>query len=351
MRAIELRALRPTHPLGYLAALGLHRTLVRELGFDARLAWTDAGTPHAVVEAPLSREELVSSLASVWQRQATQGAVKLLAVHGQVRAFPPHAPLAPASERAGERGMNDPAKMLPSEYASYAEAARASGDPEARAWIRAVASDVVLERERRPPIATLTQFYLLSRGQRLAQQFEALWTWSGQNDVRVALHQAVSGWRRVEIGGGMNWDIDANQNAAETPRGKARTLIVPGATWLAMMALPYFPVRRSNGRAATRGFQLVRGRPVLVLPTWRTRLDLAAIEALLDHPALELEPAGVQLRRSQQELDQLGITSVHKVDVVARRMANQTECYLGKCTLVPPAPRARTARARVGVTG
>jgi len=348
VRIIELPALRATHPLAYLAALGLHRALVRELRIDAQLAWTPSATPSAVVHTVVHRDDMLSSLARLWGQQAEQRAVKVLA---DDLVLPPRAPLAVTADREGERGMNDPAKMLPEqEYAVYARAATSAGDHEAAAWLRAVATDLVVDRTRRPPIAPLTQFYLLSRQQTLAQQFDALWAWAEKNDVRAALDEALTSWRRIELGGrlgepsgaAMNWDIDANKNAAETPTGESSMAVVPGATWLAMMSLPYFPVRRSSAKAATRAFQTLRGprrRPqtVLVLPTWRPRLDVPAIETLLDHPLLELADDPQQLRASWSHLDALGVSMVHTVEIVGRRVANQTEHYLGKALVAAPA--------------
>jgi hypothetical protein len=342
---IPLPALRPTHPLGYLAALGLHRALARELEITALLSWSAESTPCAVLETSIGRDELLASLAGLWRRQAELRAVKMLALDGHRVAFPPRVPLAPASARRGERGMNDPAKMLPEEeYAAYGRAARAAGDSEAVAWVRAVATDLALDNERAPAIAPLSDLYLLSRQQTLAQQFEALWAWSERHEVVTALEQAIASWRRVELEGGMNWDIDANQNAAETPRGSPRMMIVPGATWLAMMALPYFPVRRTRGRPATRGFQTVQAgrrqwRRVFVLPAWRPSLDVAAIEALLDHPLLALDTEARTLQASRATLASLGVSVVHTVEVVARRVANQMEYYLGKSVVAAPAAR------------
>lgn len=344
MRPIPLPALRPTHPLGYLAALGLHRIVARELKIPALLSWSEHSTPYAELKTSISRSEVLEGLSSLWHRQAAARAVKLFAVNGRRVGFPPRVPLAPANARKveGGRGMNDPAKLLEEEYAAYGRAAQATGDSEAVAWVRAVATDLCLDTERTPAIAPLSDLYLLSRGQTLAQQFEALWAWGERHNVAAALDEAIASWRRVELEGGMNWDIDANQNAAETPRGSPRTRIVPGATWLAMMALPYFPVRRSHGGPATRGFERFRSgrrpqRRVFVMPAWRPSLDVAAIEALLDHPLLTRDPKTGMLQASPKELASLGVSVVHTVEVVARRMAKQTEYYLGKSVLALPA--------------
>ncbi len=342
MNAIDLPALRTTHPVAHLAALGLHRTVARRLGIAARLAWSETATPHAVLITELDRDTLVDRLAEEWHRQAAERAVCILRVDEKPAPFPPRQSLALPSERKGDQGMNDPAKMLPREYAAWAGAALDSGDPEAVAWLRAVATDAAIDRNRNPNIASQSGLYLLSRAQTLAQQFDAVWSWAEDNSAAQGVKDALTSWRRVEMNGGMNWDIDANENSAESPTGDSRTRLVPGAIWLAMMSLPYFAVAAVNGRARTRAVHEIkvrrraRARPFLVLPAWRPPLDVPGVEALLDHPALRLQQAGdtdrIAVTGKPEELATLGVIEIRSVPVVERRVANQIERYLGKST-------------------
>ncbi|MGH2704515.1 MAG: type I-G CRISPR-associated protein, Cas3-extension family [Actinomycetota bacterium] len=131
-------------------------------------------------------------------------------------------------------------------------------------------------------------------------------------------------------------DHGANRYAAETPEGEPDMSIVPGATWLAMMALPYFPVVAMAAKVRTRGVDLdSRRNRTLVMPCWRAPLDSSAIEVILDHPLLGLDKETGGARGTRAKLQALGVHAVLASRVVRRRVASQSEYYLGKAELLP----------------
>ncbi len=109
--------------------------------------------------------------------------------------------------------------------------------------------------------------------------------------------------------------------------------VVPGAVWLAINALPLFPVSVHGREARTGGWHDSDAGPVFLMPVWRRPLDTAAVEVALDHPFLDT----LQSKESvsvAKNLGSLGITAAYGARVVERRVAGQTERYTDLATLV-----------------
>lgn len=344
MSTHELTALRPTHPVAWLAALGCLRTVVQVADASARLSWTDQPTPSARLHSTLTREALLEALAGEWQQQATQRAPLVLDHDGDALGLPPAERL--ETLQTPDPGRNDPAKITIGEYPKWAQMARSQESEkrgtEAVAWLRSIGTDLREGDERHPPIITMTRFYLLSRQQTLSQQFQSMYPDDSDFPYRAHIETAFHAWARVPFGLGMNWDLDGNQNAAESPDGSAHQVVVPGAIWLAMMALPLFPVGGSAIAPTTRSWveprRGRRGRPHLVLATWEPALDVAAVEVLLDHPWLAVDVSGdaPRLVVGRERLGQLGVTSVYACPQVGREVGGQREYFLGKAEQVVP---------------
>ncbi len=344
MNEIHLAALRPSHPLAYLAALGGHRLIKLHADQSAKLAWAGAGTPAALLLTTLTKDHVLDALEEEWNAQAARGAPYLTECDGAKLCLPPKTHLMVEKKykrdqngdikksKRGEPqlldGLADPSKLLPEEFALLAVALT---DHQRQAWLRAIGTDVKIDEDTSLATVTRSRFYLLSRQQTLAQQFDSvlspLKVDQREFPRRQSLKEAIDGWRRYEMTGGMNWDIGANQNAAETPIGDARMAVVPGAVWLALNALPLFPVSVKRGKACTRGWQETDDGLAFVMPVWRPPLDTAAIEVMLDHPLLG-DIFSKKNDKLESVLTALGITAVYFTRVVERRVANQTERYL-----------------------
>jgi hypothetical protein len=339
---IPLRALRPSHPLAYLAAIGLHRIVESRVDPTARLSWTHATIANAVLHTTLNKEQVLCAVEAEWNVQTEQGTPCLIRQSGQDISLPPKAHVLidrkykrdsngdiKRSKRGEPQlldGLADPAKLLPEEFAFLAEAA---GNREAEQWLWALGTDAKIDKETRLPTISRSRFYLLSRQQTLAQQFDSAFAASERAGITRwrLLEEAVDAWRRYELAGGMNWDIGANQNAAENPFGDASMALVPGAVWLAMNALPLFPVSARRGKACTRGWQEVDDSFIFVMPVWRPPLLAAAIEVLLDHPVFDVSQ-WLRGKDTQKVLNALGVAAIYTARVLERRVASQTERYL-----------------------
>lgn len=358
MNTHALTALRPTHPVAWLAALGCLRILAREADPGARLSWTDQSTPCAQLHTALPRDAVVDVLAGEWRHQATQKAPMMLDGDGDGLALPPARRLEVLEKP--DPGRNDPAKITIDEYPKWARLASEQGSGKRRAeavgWLRAIGTDLRRGDEREPPIITMTRFYLLSRQQTLSQQLQSMYPADGDFPYKERIDAALRAWVRVPFGTGMNWDLDGNQNAAESPDGVARQVVVPGAAWLAVMALPLFPVAGSSAVRATRSWveprRGRRGTPHLVLVTWQPPLDLAAIVVLLDHPWIAVDVSGdvPRLPIGPRMLHRLGVTGVYVCPQVGREVGGQREYFLGKAQQVSQGPVVASTR-RAGAAG
>lgn len=293
---VELHALDGLEPLGFLAALGVLHLLAHR-GVDARLSF-DPTLATARLAGVENLEEVVDHLVAL---------VEALPPDGLMVGMPPD--LLP--KKTGSKG-GDPARLTP---ASFAAAAAAATDASSRAWVRALWTDLALKEGR----CEFTPFSAPSGQQTLRSMFE-----KPAEDVRAAprqrLDEALRSWRRIDGVTGENLDRRAVKEAAEQPDGKATKMGVPGPTWLALSALPLFPMGGDGRHPRTRRWSRLRardGRTRLTFswPVWRQDLDLAALHAMLAHPAIDdaaaLAAAGSTLDvRARGQLDALGVERV-----------------------------------------
>ena len=89
MNQIPLRALRPSHALAYLAALGLQRIVESRADPATRLSWAHTGITHALLHTTLDREQVLSALEAEWDVQADRGTSCLMNHNGQRIKLPP----------------------------------------------------------------------------------------------------------------------------------------------------------------------------------------------------------------------------------------------------------------------
>jgi len=130
------------------------------------------------------------------------------------------------------------------------------------------------------------------------------------------LREALVEWRRVPDDSGANIDSRALRDAVVGGNGKALNAAVPGATWLALMAVPFFPLGGDGVRPFAIGWDTTRpgGRPrTLVWPVWREPLDRAVVEVLVAHPL-------VRAAEDSHGLEALGVVAVLRAS--RQRLAN-----------------------------
>lgn len=312
MNRIELPALRAGDPLGFLATLGLLRVLSGRCGIEAHLGWDGLSGP-ARIHTPLADVDEMVSVLAAW----------IDSLDPEERLVDTELPGFPMSQSAD---VYEPMRMS---LDGAVECARrfvdgnGRGDDEdaviATSWFGSLVNQLAegrpgnpkrLERERE-----LSPFVALRGRQTVAQVFgstiEAV-----QGDTPRFIHEALVGWRRVDGFSGANFDARAVRDAGVLQSKKVPDAGVPGATILALQALPMCRLVGDGSRGSSTLWQRqrVEGRwgEWLVWPVWRSTLDVEAVGVLIEHPSLRLR--GLEIDRSRegrrQELTALDVTAV-----------------------------------------
>lgn len=295
MTRLVCPALRSDDTLGFLAALGLLELCGSALHLDARLSWEGLGG------AALLDVE-VDDIAALADR--LHALAVTMAEEGRVTPAP-WAQLVPArlsklerdalkAEPGNETPPNDTLRMPAGCAAVHYNAAQARElDPSERdalsaRWLVALVSQLASDVKARRIAPVLPTSNQMTSHQQL-RAFRDLVV--AKPDV---LYDALIYWRRLGdepkhkgIGAGAYLDSRALRDAVTTGSGETDNAAVPGATWLAMNAIPCFPQVGEARRGRAVGWAPVRGVGFeLVWPIWTQALDRAAVRCLLSHPAI-----------------------------------------------------------------
>lgn len=273
-------ALRGDDALGFLAAIGL--AVLADCGElpPLSLGWDGIASPVATLSGDFdSLEELGEHLRTAFVNLQDQDA----ALPGVTTEFP-------VPVEAGK--TTDPMRMPPEELAQWYQRADdlwRQGDRWLAQWLIAVAGQSALKDPKRRDVE-LTPFYaptgrMTLRGSIFDKTMGAVATVGGPVD-------AFGIWRRSSYDGA-NFDDRAKRNAAVTTSGEPDNQGAPSPTWLAAMAMRFFPMVDDGRSTRTVGWQRFRMYPgytyrSLVWPTWKPDLNPAAVRTLLAHPALQL---------------------------------------------------------------
>jgi hypothetical protein len=263
---VEIPALDGRSPLGFLAALGLLNLLDGVIPGPARLSFSpNNGT--AVLHSPLtSVDDVTRQLGAITAAAADDAAIP---------GIDPRFPL-----RAGTGA--DPMRRQRDDYRQFAAEIRQI-DPRAAAyWLPHLLTDLAVDGNGR---ADLTPYTAPSGKQNLRTFFT-----KPLREVRASpgrIHEALTGWRRAEGFTGEYLDHHVLNAAADDPAGRAGAENgVPGATWLATMALPLLRITGDGHNIAATLWHRTERRHVMIWPLWHQPLDRPAVQALLDHPCL-----------------------------------------------------------------
>ena len=132
------------------------------------------------------------------------------------------------------------------------------------------------------------------------------------HEVRASpgrIREALAGWRRVEGVTGEYLDHHVLNAAADDPVGRPRAESgVPGATWLATMALPLLRITGDGQNITATLWHRAERRHVMIWPLWHQQLDRPAVQTLIEHPCLI--PAGPALTVRRAAWPALGIFAV-----------------------------------------
>ena len=340
---VEMPALIGTDPLGFLAALGVLRLVTTDLGWDATLSWPDGPRRGAVLggcPGETGIDELVGVLVGV--AVAAEEAEQLIP---GVDGFPPSKESSQGSDPVKDLSFRERSGLATTSLArssSFAE------------WL--VASVSLAARDGLDARDRLTSAFVRPTGQ---VTFDRSLKNGLASITPTRVREALVGWVRVEGTTGNYFDQRAvrDEFVGAHTKGQMKNAGVPGAAWLALMALPWLPVRTSStGRAVTVGFQRRRGQPTrMVWPVWTNDLRAAGVEALLDHPTfaridvLPVDDADKK-RRSFANSSALRTMGVSAVFASERRPGPQgPEGALGPSVVIASVRvRSSTARGRRG---
>jgi hypothetical protein len=289
---IELPALDGTYALGFLAALGT-QLLVHGEHPGVLLAWDPQTSRARLHSGALTEvEAVVDVLVDVVRRIPDEGVLP-----GVGAGFPPTAGLA-----------RDPLRVPAGELAGRVQQWQQTS-PSAGHWCTSLVTDLAQDRNGN---VAITPFAAPSGQQKFRTYFDKPLHLVRANP-QARLREALTSWIRTPGYTGEYLDHRVLNSATDASDGRSAERGVPGATWLATMALPLFTVYGSSGRQCT-GWHAIPGerRLTFVWPLWHQPLDIHAIRALLDHPAITPRTSETgQLEVNADACTALGIWAVH----------------------------------------
>lgn len=266
MTVIEMPALDGRNPLGFLAALGLLRVLDKMEVNPPRLSFSR----DSAVAQLHSRLDSIDDVAEKLRHFVAED--PSAAVAGLDARFP---------VRAGQKG-GDPMRQSRAEYRDLVRQIDAIDPRAASEWMPCLLTDLAVDSQGR---ADLTPFCAPSGKQNLRTFFEK--PLAAVRADPSCLRDALVMWRRVEGFTGEYLDHRVINSAADDPAGRAGTERgVPGATWLATMAIPLLRVAGDGSRISATLWYRAGRRPVMLWPLWHQPLDLPAVRVMVEHPCL-----------------------------------------------------------------
>ncbi len=274
--AVTLPALDGRDPLGFLAALGVLHTITSLHGTSTRLAFSDQ-TGAAVLHSDLADTDAIAA--------ALEEAIAYIGVGCVIDGAGPGFPLRkPDRKQARETGTSqqDPMRVRRSEYRNRLHDKVADlAAPAALDWLSVLVTDLAVDQEGR---AALTPFNAPS-GQ------QSLWTFFEKPLAAVRaepsrLREALTGWRRVDKFTGEYLDHRVLRSAAEHPLGTSTEAGVPGATWLAIQALPLLRLTGDGRSPQSTLWHRIGQRTMMIWPLWHPPIDEHAVRILIEHPLL-----------------------------------------------------------------
>jgi hypothetical protein len=298
--AVELPALDGRSPLGFLAALGLLNLLNGITTGPARLSFSPAsGT--AVLHSPLaSLDEIARQLEAIAAAAADDAAIA-----GVDARFP-----LPAGTGA------DPMRRPRDSYRHLAAEIRQIDARAAGYWLPHLLTDLAIDSNGR---AALTPYTAPSGKQNLRTFFH-----KPLHEVRASpgqIREALAGWRRVEGFTGEYLDHHVLNAAADDPAGRAGAESgVPGATWLATMALPLLRITGDGQNITATLWHRTERRHVMIWPLWRNHLDRPAVQTLIEHPSLiPADPAPAVRRTAWPALGIFSVCAAERQQIPGRK--------------------------------
>ncbi|HET9627285.1 MAG TPA: hypothetical protein VFP84_38265 [Kofleriaceae bacterium] len=319
MITLELPGLEAHNPLGLFAALGLLRVLDQHAasagGEAPRLSFVDRGTWIARLSTACTRGEIDDVVLRHAAAQADNVALQLQYNDDGERTAP------------GTAGATRDLKPSPagarSLLASVAEAALTSPRTGPRADAAALTAAWFSERVQDNNGNTKpTAFHFTAGQQALLEMVEQLRVGLTADHLREALDGP---WRNTSTLPSLGWDASVSRlyalrasNPSTEKRGS-----VPGANWLAVLGLAFFPVVKRRDRLATTAVRGGWKSSDFVWPVWTPPATARTIASLLRLPRASWTAAArasygiaTVFRASILRSDQGGYGSFTPADVV-----------------------------------
>ena len=220
--AVALPALDGRDPLGFLTALGTTVLTGGRLCFDDLDATATLHSRHASIDA------IVDTLTEIVH-------------HMDDDALLPGVPPGFPKSKAGSGP--DPMRVDRNDFRVLVDQYRS--DPAALAWMTSLVTDLSGDNKNR---VTISAFMAPSGQQSIGTYFKTALDLVRRHPAH--LRHALTGWQRVDGFSGEYLDHRALASAADHPSGRSVESGVPGATWLAIMALPLLRITGIRGRPA-----------------------------------------------------------------------------------------------------
>lgn len=265
IQKVEIPGLEGRSALGFLASLGLTRAL-SFVGVDPVYLSFAPDSACAVLHSPLASTGEIADRLEQLVAMSPKAAVV-----GVNEGFP---------LKAGRNA--DPMRRSRDEFREFVAEMAELDQAAAAEWMPCLFTDLAVDAQGR---ADLTPFCAPSGKQNLRTFFE-----TSLSEVRVRqsrLREALESWERVERFTGEYLDHRAINSAADDANGRPGAEHgVPGATWLATMAIPMLRLAGDGNRIRATLWHRLARRSVMIWPLWEPPLDRLAIQALIEHPSL-----------------------------------------------------------------
>ena len=302
IHAVDIPALDGRSPLGFLAALGLLHVLTGADAGPLRLSFSETSAAAVVHSCLASGDEIAAKLEAV-----TAAAVDGAAIVGVDARFP---------LQAGKKA--DPMRRLRDGYRELDADVRRIDPYAADRWLPHLLTDLAIDQQGR---AALTPFSAPSGKQSLRTFFAKPLDEVRANPARI--REALATWRRVEGFTGEYLDHHVINSAADDAMGRTGAESgVPGATWLATMALQLLRVTGDGQTMAATLWHRIGRRTIMLWPLWRQPLDAPAVQTLIEHPCLTpVDPMPAVRRTDWQVLGIIGVYGAERQRILGRNFA------------------------------
>jgi hypothetical protein len=267
MTTLVFEGFEAHNPLGFLASLGLLRVLEHEAVVagrpSPRLAFIERGSWVAMLDSTHTVDAIVDIVLRDAAAQADNRALQLM-YDADGELVPP-----------GANGTRD-LKPPPRAARRFLEQV-ATGDRRTAALAAAWFSELVTDNNGK---IKPTAFHFTAGQQAFLEMVDKLRNGLAANHLREALQGP---WRNTSPLPSLSWDASTPRLyalRARNPSGEQRGG-VPGANWLAVLGLAFFPVVARGSRLVTTAVTGGWKDSTFMWPIWTPATEAAAVASLL----------------------------------------------------------------------